>query len=135
MLELEPGSPNFLLIMLILVFMLAPMFGIGSSLLGGKVLETTGKGIARFGPLGASYISLITASLLLASSLWRGIPTSLVQMNTAAIIGLGMVKNGHIAVFRDAPLKKIFLIWLISPLLAMALSLLFTYLADIYGVL
>ena len=135
MLEIEPGSASFMLVMLILVFMLAPMFGIGSSLLGHRVLETTGKGIASFGPLGASFISVITASLLLISSLWRGIPTSLVQMNTAAIIALGMVKNGHVDIIRNAPLKKIFIIWLAAPLIAMALSLLLTYLADTLGFL
>ena len=148
-LEVDIGSTDYTIIMLILVFMLAPMFGIGSSLLGGRVLETTGKDIAEFGPLGASYISLITATILLASSLWRGIPTSLVQMNTAAVIGLSMVKRNEGSGGRGvsqgdktedsqqgesrkrAPLRKIFVVWLISPLMAMALSLLFTWLADL----
>ncbi len=133
MLEVEPGSPNFMMLMLLLVFMLAPMFGIGSSLLGSRVLDTTGKGISSFGPLGASYISIITASILLVSSLWKGIPTSLVQMNTAAIIGLGIVKNGHSEVFKNAPLRRIFIIWIVSPLIALLLSVLFTYVADYYG--
>ncbi len=135
MLEVEAGSPSFSMLMLILVFMLAPMFGIGSSLMGGRVLDTTGKGISSFGPLGASYISIITASILLVSSLWRGIPTSLVQMNTAAIIGLGMVKVGHSHILRNAPLKRIFVIWIVSPLIAMTLSVLFTMIADYYGFL
>ncbi len=135
MLDVEVGSTNFVLLMMILVFMLAPMFGIGSSLLGSRVLQTTGKDISSFGPLGASYISVITASILLVSSLWRGIPTSLVQMNTAAIIGLGMVKSGHLHVWRNAPLKKIFSIWIISPLIAMALSLFFVWMADMAGLL
>lgn len=133
MLHIEPGSSSFMLLMMILVFMLAPMFGIGSSLLGSRVLHTTGKGIACFGPLGAGYIAVITASILLVSSLWRGIPTSLVQMNTAAIIGLGMVKNGHMHIWKNAPLKRIFTIWVVSPLIAMALSLLLTWLADYAG--
>jgi sulfate permease len=135
MLDVEVGSPNFLLLMMILVFMLAPMFGLGSSLLGHRVLQTTGKDISSFGPLGASYISVITASILLVASLWRGIPTSLVQMNTAAIIGLGMVKSGHLHVWRNAPLKKIFTIWIIAPMIAMLLSLLFVWLADGAGLL
>jgi len=135
MLQVEVGSESFMMLMLILVFMLAPMFGIGSSLLGHRVLRTTGKDISRFGPLGASYISIITASILLVSSLWRGIPTSLVQMNTAAIIGLGMVKSGHLHIWKNAPLKRIFVIWIVSPLIAMALSLLFTWLADLAGIL
>ena len=132
MLNVEAGSASFFLLMMILVFMLAPMFGLGSSLLGHRVLQTTGKDIVSFGPLGASFISVITASLLLVASLWRGIPTSLVQMNTAAIIGLGMVKGGGLHVWKNAPLKKIFTVWLISPLIAMALSLIMVWIADVY---
>lgn len=129
MLQVEADSTNFMLLMLILVFMLAPMFGLGSSFMGHRVLKTTGKDISQFGALGASYIAMITASILLVSSLWRGIPTSLVQMNTAAIIALGMVKNGHMNTWKNAPLKKIFTIWVVSPIIAMTLSLLFTWLA------
>jgi len=135
MLYVDAGSANYMLLMLIVVCMLAPLFGIGSSLLGYRVLQTTGKGISQFGPLGASYIAFITASILLISSVWRGIPTSLVQMNTAAIIALGMLKTGHKNVLRTAPLKKIFSIWVISPLIAFLLSLLFTWAADVSGIL
>ena len=133
--NIEVGSANFFLLMLILVFMLAPMFGLGSSLMGHRVLQTTGKDIVTFGPLGASLISLITASILLVSSLWRGIPTSLVQMNTAAIIALGMVKSGHLHIWQNAPLKRIFVIWIVAPLIAMALSLIMVYLAGHFGLL
>lgn len=135
MLNVEIGSPSFLLLMMILVFMLAPMFGLGSSFLGHRVLQTTGKDVSTFGPLGATYVSLITASILLVSSLWRGIPTSLVQMNVAAIVGLGMVKNGHMYIWKNAPLKKIFVIWIVSPLIALGLSLFFVVIADKTGVL
>lgn len=135
MLNVEEGSTNFFLLMLILVFMLAPMFGLGSSLLGNRVLQTTGKEIVRFGPLGASFISVVTASILLASSLWRGIPASLVQMNTAAIIGLGMAKSGSMHVWNNAPLKRIFSIWIVAPLIAMALCMLFMWVAGSMGLL
>lgn len=131
--NIEMDSANFFLLMLILVFMLAPMFGLGSSLMGHRVLETTGKDIVTFGPLGASFISIITASILLVSSLWRGIPTSLVQMNTAAIIALGMVKSGHLHIWRNAPLKRIFVIWIIAPLIALAMSLLLMVVAERVG--
>lgn len=135
MLKIETGSDDFMLLMLILVFMLAPMFGIGSSLLGNRLMATTGRDITRMGPLGAGYISVITASILLVSSLWRGIPTSLVQMNTAAIIGLGMAKNGMGKTWEKAPLSKIFIVWIVSPLIALAFSLLFTWLAASAGIL
>ncbi len=135
MLDVVVDSDNFLLIMLIVVFMLAPLFGIGSSFLGGRVLETTGKEIVKFGPLGASFISVITATILLSASLFRGIPASLVQMNTAAIIGLGIVKFGYTDIWKSAPLLKIFTVWAIAPLIAMALSLLFTVVMDAMGYL
>jgi sulfate permease len=133
--NIEADSTNFFLLMLILVFMLAPMFGLGSSLMGHRVLETTGKDIVTFGPLGASLISLITASILLVSSLWRGIPTSLVQMNTAAIIALAMIKNGHVHTWNKAPLKRIFVIWIVTPLFAMAMSLIMVFIADHLGMI
>ncbi len=135
MLDVLPGSDNYTLLVLIVVFMIAPFFGIGSSLMGGRVLDTTGKSIVRFGALGASYISVITASILLAASLWRGIPTSLVQMNTAAIIGLGMVKHGYKSTLKNAPLSRIFIIWIVAPLIAFLLSLLLVWLADRVGYL
>ncbi len=135
MLNLVAGSDNHALLMLIVVFMIAPFFGIGSSLMGGRVLETTGKDIVRFGSLAATYISIITATLLLIASLWRGIPTSLVQMNTAAIIGLGMVKNGYKCTMVNAPLKKIFIVWIVAPLISLGLSLLFVWIADTAGAL
>lgn len=135
MLGLAEGTDNYTLITLIVVFMVAPFFGIGSSLMGSRVINTTGKDIVRFGSLGASYISFITASILLIASLWRGIPTSLVQMNTAAIVGLCMVKNGCMHTLRIAPLKKIFVIWLVSPLISFTLSFSTTWLLDYMGVL
>ncbi len=133
MLDVTVGSEPFWMLMLILVFMLAPMFGIGSSLMGHRVLQTTGKNIASFGPMGASFIALITATILLSASLLRGIPTSLVQMNTSAIIALGMLKEGHTHIWKNAPLKRIFVIWMTAPLIALVLSLTATWLADTWG--
>ena len=37
-LSIFAGSDNYILLMLIVVFMVAPFFGIGSSLMGGRVL-------------------------------------------------------------------------------------------------
>lgn len=135
MFEITSGSNDYTLLLLIVVFMTAPFFGIGSSLMGDRVLDTIGKDIVKFGMLGAGFISIITATILLIASLWRGIPTSLVQMNTAAIIGLGVIKNGFGETWRVAPLAKIFTIWIVAPLIALALSIFFTWLAGVTGVL
>lgn len=135
MLEVEALSPNYSLLVLIVVFMVSPFFGIGSSLMGSRVLDTTGKNIVSFGLLGASYISVITATILLVASLWRGIPTSLVQMNTAAIIALGIVKNGWKSTMKNSSLGRIFTIWIVSPIIALVCSLVLIWIADISGLL
>ena len=124
------GSSEFMLIMIILTFVIAPCFGIGSSFLGERVLGTTGKDIVSFGPLGATLISIVTASLLLTASLTKGIPTSLVQMNTGAIIGLGICKVGYKEILKNTPLRKIAIIWIVVPLIALFLSYSLTLIAD-----
>lgn len=120
---------SFLLVMIVATLIIAPCFGIGSSLLGYRVVETTGKEIIEFGPLGATLVSFVTATLLLLASVSRGIPTSLVQMNAAAIIALGITKVGWRAIILQTSVKKLMTIWIIAPLIAFSLSLLLTILA------
>ena len=54
---------------------------------------------------------------------------------SAAIIALGMVKNGHNHILQNAPLKRIFSIWVISPLVAMVQSISLVWIADGMGFL
>lgn len=126
-------SNEYMLIMIVMTLVIAPCFGIGSSFLGERVLSTTGKEIISFGPLGATLISIVTASLLLIASLTKGIPTSLVQMNTGAIIGLGISKVGLKEILKNTPFKKILLIWLVAPLISLIISLLLTIITDNLG--
>ena len=126
---------KFLLIMIIATLIIAPCFAIGSSLFGGKIVETTGKNIIDFGPLGGILVAGVTATLLLLISVTRGIPTSLVQMNTMAIIGLGISKVGWKQVLTHATVKKLLTIWIIAPLISLCLSFLLTVLADKIGLL
>lgn len=134
-LNMTMADPNVVLVIIIISFMVAPFFGIGSSMMGNRVIKTTGKEIVTFGPLGATLISLITATLLLLASTTKGIPTSLVQMNTGAILGLGVSKIGWKSIKNDTPLSKILTIWIIAPLIAMAISTGLTFLADQFGML
>ncbi len=114
------------LIMLLAIMLVAPWFGIGSALLGRGVTKTIGSEIIHIGVLGATFIALITASLLLLASLTRGIPTSLVQMNTFAVIGLAMLKEGPRSIFAKLSVAKLFTVWIIAPFIAMAISYLLT---------
>jgi sulfate permease len=112
---------GFNLLLTFAVFMIAPAFGIGSSVFGNKILENTGKEIVFFGKFEAIIISFVSASLLLLASLTKGIPTSLVQLNVAAILGIGVAKLGPENIFKKTEVRKFFLMWLIAPAIAFVL--------------
>ncbi len=126
---------NFLLIMILSTLVVAPSFGIGSSIFGHKILKNTGKEIVLFGKFEAAIIAFVSASLLLFASISKGIPSSLVQLNVAAILGIGVAKLGAKNIFKKTEVRKFFLMWIIAPILAFSLSLLLTFLADKYGFL
>ncbi len=129
------GENHFILIMILSTLIIAPNFAIGSSIFGDKILKNTGKDIVRFGKLEAVIISFVSASLLLSASLFKGIPTSLVQLNVAAILGIGVSKLGFKNIFKKTEVNKFFVMWIIAPMIAFGLSLLLTYLAIQMGLL
>ncbi|MFC2116515.1 anion permease [Bacteroidota bacterium] len=130
-----PYRENFILIMILSTLIVAPSFGIGSSIFGQKILENTGKEIILFGRIEAIIILFVSASLLLAASVLKGIPSSLVQVNIAAILGIGAAKLGFRNIFRKTEVNKFFLMWIIAPIIAFSLSLFLTFLADHLGYL
>ncbi|MBW1854892.1 MAG: anion permease [Deltaproteobacteria bacterium] len=132
-LTINMEGDNLLVIMILATLIIAPCFAIGSSIFGRGVMRTTGKEIIQFGPLGASLISVVTATLLIFASVSRGIPTSLVQMNTLAIMGLGVSKVGWKRIFINISVKRLLTIWIVSPLISFFLSLSLTTIADKIG--
>ncbi len=89
--------------------MLHPAFGIGSSFFGKKIVQNTGKEIVLFGKFEAVIIGIVSASLLLLASIVKGLPTSLVQLNVAAILGIGVAKLGTKNILKKTKVKKFFL--------------------------
>ncbi len=126
---------NFILIMILSTLVVAPCFAIGSSIFGHKIVKNTGKEIVLFGKFEAVIIAFVSASLLLLASITKGIPSSLVQLNVASILGIGVAKLGARNIFRKTEVRKFFLMWVIAPLIAFLLSLLLTFLADKFGYL
>jgi len=126
---------NFILIMILSTLIVAPNFGIGSSIFGHKILQNTGKEIVLFGKFEAVIIAFVSGSLLLFASLSKGIPTSLVQLNVAAILGIGVAKLGYNHIFKKTQVRQFFLMWLISPIIAFSMTVLLIYLAGKYGFL
>ncbi len=129
------GNDNFILIMILSTLIVAPSFGIGSSIFGHKILKNTGKEIVLFGKFEAVIIAFVSASLLLLASLTKGIPTSLVQLNVAAILGIGVAKLGAKNIFKKTEVRRFFIMWLVSPIVAFSLSLLLIFIADKYRLL
>nr|WP_321355327.1 inorganic phosphate transporter [uncultured Draconibacterium sp.] len=126
---------NFILIILLSTLIIAPSFGIGSSIFGHKIVKNTGKEIVLFGKFEAVIIAFISASLLLFASITKGVPTSLVQLNVAAILGIGVAKLGTKNIFKRTQVKRFFTMWVIAPCISFGLCLLLTYLADKTGYL
>lgn len=129
------GGRLLILIMIMSTMIVAPSFGIGSSVFGEKILNNTGKELFLFGRIEAVIIAVISASLLLAASLYKGIPTSLVQLNVGAILGIGVARLGPKNIFKKTAVRKFFLMWLIAPIIAFLLSWYLTHLADKFGYL
>ena len=129
-LGIENINKNFILIMILATLIVAPNFGIGSSIFGHKIVKKTGKEIVLFGKIEAVIIAFISASLLLIASTTRGIPASLVQLNVAAILGIGVAKLGFKNIFRKTEVNKFFIMWIIAPIIAFSLSLMLIYFAD-----
>lgn len=127
------AGPEMKLLSLLMLVMIAPWFGIGSSLMGERVMRTTSQEIIHFGPLGATFISVLTASLLLLASLSRGIPTSLVQLNTASIIAIGIVKAGFKQTATETSVPRLLIVWAVAPLIAFGSTLGLLALANLFG--
>jgi len=132
--EMGFGDGN-VTILLLSVMLVAPWFGIGSALMGRGVSKTIGHEIIHLDVLGATFISIITATLLLLASTTRGIPTSLVQMNTFSVIAVGMLKEGPRNILSRLSVIKLFTVWIVAPIIAMAISYLLTILSINIGLL
>jgi len=132
-LKLPIEGNAFLIVMILSTLIVAPNFAIGASLLGRKTLNNTGKGLFLFGPFEAIIISFVTATLLLLASVTKGIPTSLVQLNAGAIIGIGVARLGAKNIFRKTEVNRFFIMWIIAPAIAFLLALLLTWICDLNG--
>jgi sulfate permease len=100
---------------------IAPLFGLGAWLMGGKLLETVGREIVPLGKASGTLVSFVTATLLIFAS-FLGIPQSLVQLNLASIFAISSVKDGHRHTLDQHLTKKTFIVWAITPVLSVAIA-------------
>lgn len=128
--EIGVSDANYVHVMILATLIVAPNFAIGSSIFGNKIVQNTGKEIVLFGRIEAVIIAFISGSLLLIASLVKGVPTSLVQLNVGAILGIGVAKLGFKNIFRKTEVNKFFVMWIIAPAIAFGTCLLLIFLAD-----
>lgn len=103
------------------LFLIAPLFGLGAFLFGGRNIETFGKEVVPLGLITSNLVCLVTGSLLiLASSL--GAPFPYVQLNALSVFAISCIKNGHKVTLNHHITKKTFMVWTLTPLLAAAVS-------------
>ena len=101
----------------------APFFGLGALLLGKRNIETFGKEIVPLGLITSNLICLVNGSLLiLASSL--GAPFPYVQLNALSIFAISCVKNGHRFTLSHHITKRTFMVWTLTPFLAISVAFL-----------
>lgn len=103
------------------LFLIAPLFGLGALLIGKGPLETVGKEIVPLGLVSSTLVSFVTATLLIFASI-LGIPQSLVQLNLSSIFAISCIKNGHKYTLNHRIIRRTFIVWLITPLLALFTS-------------
>lgn len=98
--------------------LISPLFGLGGVIFGRHTLETFGKKIIPIGILTSSVTCFVTATLLIIATI-LGIPQSLVQLKGGTLIAVSSLKNGK---GQSATAKKAYVIWILTPLLAMGIS-------------
>lgn len=101
--------------------LIAPLFGLGAGIIGKGPLKTAGSEIVPLGLFSSTLVSFVTATLLLVAS-FLGIPQSLVQLNLCSIFAISCVKNGHKHTLDHHITQKTFMVWILTPLLAVAAS-------------
>jgi len=110
----------------------SPVFGLGAALLGFRLLKVVGSRLAEVGPLGSAYVAFATGTFLLTAS-YLGIPQSVVQLNVAAIVGIGAAKNGVRTMMGRSLVRQGLLVWAMTPVLSFLVAWGLASLIDLRG--
>ncbi len=103
------------------LLLVAPFFGLGAFIFGRRNIETFGKEVVPLGLITSNLVCLVTGSLLIiASSL--GAPFPYVQLNALSIFAISCIKNGHRFTLSHHVTKRTFMVWTLTPLLAIVVS-------------
>ena len=107
------------------LLLLAPVFGLGGMIFD-QSLTTTSEKIVPLGVITATIVCVVCGTLMIIASVC-GVPQSFVMIKVAAVVAIGVLKNGHRETFRNPVIRKTYLAWIITPAIATALSYLLTW--------
>lgn len=93
---------------------------LGALTLGGRVLNTNAKKITALDLFSGTIVSFTGATLVFTASLF-GFPMPLTQVTTVGIIGVGYA-NGGGAALNPTTLRRLAAVWLVSPVISLAVS-------------
>lgn len=108
------------------LLLIAPVFGLGALIFGKKTIKTFGSDIISLDITSAPLIMIICSTILIISSS-LGYPLSFVQLVCFSILAIGSAKNGHINTMKRKIVKKIFSIWIFSPMFSAVLTFLLLF--------
>lgn len=94
----------------------------GAIWMGGRLLETTGKGITQLCATRAVFIELITATMIFVANIF-GVPVSFAQTVTGALIGLGFAQKEKQSAEQKMQVQKILAFWALLPISVFVLAL------------
>lgn len=101
--------------------LIAPLFGLGALFFGERNIETFGKEVVPLGLITSNLVCLVTGSLLILASI-LGAPFPYVQLNALSIFAISCIKNGHNFTLSHHITRKTFMVWTLTPLLAIIVS-------------
>ena len=110
------------------LLLISPIFGLGALIFGKKTIKTFGNDIISLDITSAPLIMIVSSTMLIVSSSF-GYPMSFVQLVFFSILAISSAKNGHVNTMKRDIVKRIFLIWIFSPLFSavLAFGLLFLF--------
>lgn len=99
----------------------APLFGVGALLFGKKLIRRTAKEIVPIGDFTGLIISFVSSTMTFMSSL-LGVPGPYAQYSMFSILGVHSRKHSISETINHSYVKKMFTIWVVTPLMAFSLS-------------
>jgi len=107
--------------------------GVGAMLLGGRVLDSVGKGITEICILRAISVEFTGAAIILTASIF-GVPVSLAEIVTSGIIGFSLAQQGFSVTAQNRHVVRIALFWFVIPFVAVGMGYLLSSLYFSYNV-